>query len=56
MSQVLVITEEVYRKRTYRDETQRMYITSDNLVDVLNSCAKEGSEREEYVLVQDFKE
>lgn len=49
MSQVFVQTEECYRKMGYRDETQRMFISADELVDVLNSVEESGPDRH-YVL------
>jgi hypothetical protein len=49
MSQVRVWTEACYMKRGYLDETPRLFITADKLVEVLNSCREDGPDRE-YVL------
>lgn len=53
MSRVLVVTEEVYRKRTYTQFIPPICITSDQLVEVLNSCAEPGDQWKEYLLVSD---
>jgi hypothetical protein len=53
MSQVLVVTEQVYRNRTYTQFIPPIAITADQLVDVLNSCAEPGTEWKEYVLIED---
>ena len=52
MSQVFVQTEEVYRKRGFFDETERHFITADELVDVLNSAKEDGPDRF-YVLAEE---
>ncbi len=53
MSKVLVVTEEVYRNRTYHQFIKPRAITADQLVDVLNSCAEPGTEWKEYMLIED---
>jgi len=53
MSRVLIVTEEVYRKRTYTQFIPPVSITADQLVDVLNSCAEPGTQWKEYVLSEE---
>jgi hypothetical protein len=54
MCEIFVIPEAIYRKRTYRDETQRMSITAGQLVEVLNSCVEEDKGQiREFILVSE---
>jgi hypothetical protein len=53
MAQIVVIPEAIYRKRGFRDETERQCITADQLVNVLNSASEAGSERREYILLSE---
>jgi hypothetical protein len=52
MANVIIIPERIYRKRGYMDETERQFITADQLYDVLNSAWDDGT-TQEYVLLED---
>jgi hypothetical protein len=52
VASVRIVTERVFLARCWRDESQRKYITADQLVGILNSGKMEEG-IEEYILIEE---
>lgn len=54
MAEIHIITEAIYKRRTFLDETEREFITIDQLIEKLNSAREPGPPKE-YILRQTSK-
>jgi hypothetical protein len=52
VAEILIMTETIYRRRPYMDETMRRVITLDQIAEVIKRAGEPG-QPQEYILRQD---